>query len=138
MAAASAEPLAIHRESPPELIGFRFRPATLSMSELLVFCTCPDADSARRIADGLVEQHLAACVNILPGVTSVYRWKGEVHHDQELLLMVKTRRERLDELKVHVVMQHPHELPEIIAVEIAAGLDAYLSWIRAQTLAITE
>lgn len=108
------------------------------MAELLVFCTCPDADSARRIADALVEQHLAACVNILPGVTSVYRWKGEVHHDQEQLLLVKTRRERLDELKVHIVMQHPYELPEIIAVEIAAGLDAYLAWIRSQTLAITE
>ena len=108
------------------------------MAELLVYCTCPDAESARRIADSLVEQHLAACVNILPGVASVYRWKGETHHDQEHLLMVKTRRERLDELKVHVVMQHPYELPEIIAVEIAAGLDAYLSWIRAQTLAFAE
>ena len=108
------------------------------MSELLVFCTCPDAETARRIADSLVEQHLAACVNILPGMTSVYRWKGEVHHDQEHLLLAKTRRERLDELKVHVVMQHPYELPEVIAVEIAAGLDAYLSWIRSQTAAVTE
>ena len=108
------------------------------MSELLVFCTCPDAETARRIADSLVEQHLAACVNILPGMTSVYRWKGEVHLDQEHLLLAKTRRERLDELKVHVVMQHPYELPEIIAVEIVAGLDAYLSWIRAQTLAFAE
>ena len=94
------------------------------MTALLCLSTCPDADTAQRIADALVDERLAACVNLLPGVRSTYRWQGQVERAEEVLLLVKTTRERLPDL-------HPYELPELLAVE-AAGLPAYLDWIARQ------
>lgn len=100
---------------------------------LLVFCTCPDADSAARIAEALVGERLAACVNTLPGLRSVYRWQGAVERAEEVLLLIKTTAARLDALKDRVVDLHPYELPEVVAVEVAGGLAAYLAWIAEQT-----
>jgi periplasmic divalent cation tolerance protein len=100
---------------------------------VLVFCTCPDELSAERIATALVEERLAACVNRLPGVVSTYHWKGEVHRDAEMLLLIKTTRERFGALRDRIVTLHPYELPEVIAVDIASGLPAYLAWIESAT-----
>ena len=103
------------------------------MSVLLVHCTCPDDAVARRIARSLVEHRLAACVNVGAPVFSVYRWDGAVQDTTEVPLVIKTTRERFDEMKVHLLMLHPYELPEILAVEPAAGLDRYLDWIGTAT-----
>lgn len=103
------------------------------MTVRIVFCTCPDTASAERIADALVGERLAACVNLLPAVTSVYRWQGKVERASEIQLLIKTTADRLEALGVRVAELHPYELPELIAVEARAGLPAYLGWVAAQT-----
>jgi periplasmic divalent cation tolerance protein len=103
------------------------------MSAVLVFCTCPDEAVAERIANALVEERLAACVNRLPGVVSTYRWKGETHRDSECLLLIKTTVERFDALRERIVAVHPYELPEVIAVDVILGLSPYLDWIASET-----
>ncbi|MCS4504319.1 divalent-cation tolerance protein CutA [Arhodomonas aquaeolei] len=105
----------------------------MSEPHLVALSTCPDRETAERIADALVGGHHAACVNIIPGLTSVYRWAGEVHHDPELLLVAKTTREAFPRLEAAIRENHPDELPEIIAVPIAAGLAGYLQWVTEQT-----
>lgn len=104
----------------------------------IVFCTCPDPSTASRIADALVGERLAACVNVLPGVQSVYRWQGAVERADEVLLLAKTTAARLDALKDRVLELHPHELPEVIAVEAVGGLGAYLDWVAAETALESE
>ncbi len=104
------------------------------MQALLVLCTCPSHDLATTLARSLVETRLAACVNLLPQVQSVYRWQGTVESAQEVLLLIKTTRARLQDVQDHIVSRHPGELPEIVAVEIASGLDRYLHWIAAETV----
>lgn len=103
------------------------------MSAFVCYCNCPDSDSAKRIAGTLVEERLAACVNILPGMVSVYRWEGMLQRADEVLLMIKTCGTRLEALTARVNELHPYELPEVIAVEVATGLPAYLAWIAAET-----
>jgi len=105
------------------------------MPALVCFCTCPDADTAQRIADVLVGERLAACVSVLPGLRSVYRWQGAVERADEVLLLVKTGADRLDALTARVTALHPYELPELVAVEVAGGLAAYLDWVSEQTRA---
>ena len=100
---------------------------------LAVFCTCPDAGSAARIAEALVDERLAACVNQLPGLRSVYRWQGAIERADEVLLVIKTTAARLDALTQRVRALHPNELPEVIAFEVAGGLTAYLDWVAEQT-----
>lgn len=102
------------------------------MKQILALTTCPDMDVARRLAHVLVEQHLAACVNILPGATSVYKWQGKIEEASELVLLIKSREERLDEIRTQLVELHPYELPELIVVPIEEGLPAYLAWIDSQ------
>lgn len=99
------------------------------MTALLCLCSCPDAATASRMAEALVGERLAACVNVLPSVASVYRWRGQVERAEEALLLVKTTRPRLDALTARVVELHPYELPEVVAVDIAGGLPGYLAWI---------
>jgi periplasmic divalent cation tolerance protein len=103
------------------------------MSAIVVFCTCPDEAAAERIGSALVADRLAACVSRMPGVVSTYRWEGEVRRDDEVLLLIKTTSERFDALREHIAALHPYELPEIVAVEIARGLPAYLDWIARET-----
>ena len=105
------------------------------MSVLACFCTWPDAASAERLAGALVGERLAACVQVLPGVRSVYRWQGAVERADEVLLLVKTTRERLDALAARVRALHPYELPELVAVEAAGGLPDYLAWVAAESRA---
>jgi periplasmic divalent cation tolerance protein len=95
---------------------------------LVVLVTCPP-DRAQAIADALVEERVAACVNVVPGLQSVYRWKGEVHHDTEAMLLVKTTRDRFEALKQAVLKHHPYELPEVIAVPVDRGHTPYLEWV---------
>lgn len=103
------------------------------MSVLLCLCTCPDAASAAAIADALVQERLAACVNQLPGLRSVYRWQGRVEHAQEVLLLIKTTDVRLAALTERLQALHPNELPGVIAVEAVGGLAPYLAWVAEQT-----
>lgn len=103
------------------------------MSILLCLCTCPDPACADAIATALVEERLAACVNQLPGLRSVYRWEGKVDRAEEVLLLIKTTNDRLPALTARVQTLHPYELPELIAVEAAGGLAPYLAWVAEQT-----
>jgi periplasmic divalent cation tolerance protein len=100
---------------------------------LLVLSTCPDAETAQRIARGLVEERVAACVNIVGPITSVYRWRGAVETAGELLLLIKTRHDRYPDLERVLRASHPYETPEIVAVPVERGLNDYLDWVRSCT-----
>ena len=100
---------------------------------LVVFCTCPDETVARQLATGLVEQRLAACVNVLPPIRSIYRWQGSVHDDSESLVMIKTARARYAALERWLHEHHPYDVPEVIAVPVESGLPAYLDWVAQET-----
>ena len=100
---------------------------------LLVFTNLPDPDAAVKLARALVERRLAACVNVLSGCTSVYRWKGEVEEAGEVPVMLKTRAARYTEVEAAIRELHPYELPEIIAVPAVRGLPEYLEWVAEET-----
>ena len=102
---------------------------------LLCLSTCPDPETAAKIARTLVEERLAACVNWLPDIKSTYRWQGEVHEDNEVLLVIKTTGERLDALRKRLAELHPYALPELVTVEITDGLPAYLEWLAKESAA---
>jgi len=87
---------------------------------------------AQRIARALVEERLAACVNVVPGVVSVYRWKGVVEKEDELLLVIKTMAQQVDTLKTRLLELHPYELPEVVVIPIGGGHAPYLEWIADQ------
>src|SRR4051812_13004224 len=103
------------------------------MSTLLVLTNLPDRAVAERLAELLIEKHLAACVNILAPCRSVYRWKDAVQHDEEHPMLIKTTAERYPALEQALREGHPYELPEIIAVPVERGLPAYLEWVAAET-----
>ncbi|OGA11030.1 MAG: cation tolerance protein CutA [Betaproteobacteria bacterium RIFCSPHIGHO2_12_FULL_69_13] len=105
------------------------------MSALVVLTNLPDRAAAERLADSLIEKRLAACINILAPCRSVYRWKGEVQHDEEHPMLIKTTEERYAALEAAIRAGHPYELPEIVAVRIERGLPAYLEWVAAETKA---
>ncbi len=90
----------------------------------------PDLTIARQISQVVVEKNLAACVNIVPGLESVYRWQGEVQHDAEYLLIIKTTDLRFKSIEDEIIRIHPYQLPEIIALPVVAGNEKYLQWIR--------
>jgi periplasmic divalent cation tolerance protein len=98
----------------------------------VVLITVPDADTATGLGRALVEARLAACVNVVPGVRSLYRWEGKVQDDAELLLVVKTRADRIAALAARVRELHPSELPEILALSAVGGSEAYLDWVRTE------
>ena len=95
----------------------------------VVFCTAGSEAEASRIAGALVEGRLAACVNVVPGISSTYRWEGETKTDSEWLLIVKTRRDRFEDVRSAIRELHSYELPEIVMLDIADGDPAYLAWI---------
>ena len=99
---------------------------------LVILCTCADEDEALRIANAVVEARLAACVNVLPPLRSVYRWKEEIETAHEVLLLIKTTQERFSELRDEIARQHSYDTPEIIALPILGGSEKYLSWLQAQ------
>jgi periplasmic divalent cation tolerance protein len=100
---------------------------------VVVFSTCGSEDEAERVARALVEARLAACVNIVPGVRSVYRWKGAVEDAREWLLTIKTRRDLLPVMMAELRRVHSYDVPEAIALPIVDGLPEYLAWIREET-----
>ena len=101
----------------------------------IVFCTVPNEVVAERLARGLVEQRLAACVNVIPGVKSFYRWEGEIQADDELLLKIKTTAAKREALFAWIAENHPYEVPEALSVRVEAGLPAYLRFVEAETAA---
>ncbi|MGE5472111.1 MAG: divalent-cation tolerance protein CutA [Bacteroidota bacterium] len=103
------------------------------MSTLLVLTNCPDEECANAIALAVVEARLAACVNILPRVQSIYRWQGAVESATEVALFIKTTAEHYPALETAIRQRHPYELPEIIALPVERGLPAYLQWVAAET-----
>ncbi|HBL18664.1 MAG: hypothetical protein A2X36_06665 [Elusimicrobia bacterium GWA2_69_24] len=100
----------------------------------IVFVTAPDRKAADTIADGLINAHLAACVNIVPGLSSVYWWEKKVQRSEEILLIIKTRTALLAELGDFVKKNHPSSVPEVISVHIQDGFKGYLDFIGANTL----
>lgn len=96
---------------------------------LIVYMTAPNADEAAAIAKTVVGERLAACCNIIPGVRSIYTWKGEVCDDAEVLCLFKTHASLFDELKERLVGLHPYDVPEVVGVPIEAGHADYLDWI---------
>jgi periplasmic divalent cation tolerance protein len=101
------------------------------VSRLLVLCTVGKVEDAEWIAREVVEQRLAACVNVLPPIASIYRWKGEVERNEEVLMLIKTTRERFEALREAILSMHSYEIPEVIAVDITAGSAPYLAWLDA-------
>ena len=100
---------------------------------LLVLTNCPDEETADRIATSLVENRLAACVNLLPEVESTYRWQGSVEQAVEVPLVIKCTRERYPALEEAIRQLHPYTVPEIIAVPVVAGFAPYLRWVDEET-----
>lgn len=100
---------------------------------IIVLNTCPNTEVATAIATQLVDEALAACVNIIPGLSSVYKWQGQRHIDQECLLIIKTQKACYEPIERRIQELHPYELPEVLALEVSAGASAYLSWIEANT-----
>ena len=101
------------------------------MDALVVLVTVPNAETAEKLAEALVGEQLAACVNVLDGVRSTYRWKGAVERDDELLCICKTTRAAFDRLRARIVELHPYEVPEVIALPVELGHAPYLAWIMA-------
>jgi periplasmic divalent cation tolerance protein len=97
---------------------------------LVIMTTCPDVESADRLSRGLLEGRLAACVNLVPEVGSVYRWRGAIEQSRETLLFIKTTRGRYAAVEAFIRTGHPYELPEVIAVPIERGSAAYISWLE--------
>lgn len=95
----------------------------------IVYITSPTQEVAKKIARGLIENNLAACVNIIPSITSIYKWEGKIEEDSELLLMVKTRTQRVEEVTAFVKANHPYSVPEVISTPIEAGHDLYLKFL---------
>lgn len=96
----------------------------------IVLVTAPSADVAAQLARTLVEERLAACGNIVPGVRSIYRWQGEVQDESEVLLLLKTVPARVPALTARVVALHPYDVPEVVTVPLDSGLDAYVAWVE--------
>lgn len=100
---------------------------------VMVFSTVADKDKAAQIARAVVEEGLAACCNIVPGLRSIYKWKGELCDEPEVLCLFKTRASLFERLRERIREMHAYEVPEVVSVEIADGLGDYLDWIKANT-----
>jgi periplasmic divalent cation tolerance protein len=100
----------------------------------VVLITAPDADTGASLARTLVEERLAACVNLVPGIRSIYRWKGVIEEGDEVLMVVKTQAARCEALAARVNELHPYDVPEVLELPIGGGSQAYLDWVRAESL----
>ena len=103
----------------------------------LVLITAPAGEPAAQLARQLVEDGVAACVNLVPSIRSIYRWQGKIEDDTETLLIVKTRRECVEALRARVIALHPYSVPEVIAFDVAEGHSPYLAWVLEQVSAPT-
>ena len=100
---------------------------------ILVLVTAPDAEKAAELARSLVEERLAACGNVLPGLRSIYRWQGKVEDEAEALLLLKSTAERFEALRARIVELHPYDYPEVLRFDVAGGHTPYLEWIVSST-----
>jgi len=101
----------------------------MSSAYEIILCTCPDKNTAKKLAHLLITKKLAACVNILPGLLSIYSWEEQIESVQEHLLLIKTNKDNYQAVETLLFKNHPYEVPEIIAVPIERGLPEYLEWI---------
>jgi len=100
---------------------------------LVILVTAVNQEEARKIGKGMVDAKLAACANIIPGIQSIYRWKGKVVKAQEVLIILKSTRPRYRALEKAIKAMHTYETPEIIALPVKEGLDRYIGWVRSET-----
>lgn len=99
--------------------------------KILVISTCATEADAERLARALLDTRLAACVNVVPGLRSFYRWKGEIESEAEFMLIIKTSRDLFPALRAEIEKLHPYEVPELLAMPVLAGAENYLSWLQA-------
>ncbi|CAF2095821.1 protein CutA, chloroplastic [Brassica rapa] len=104
-----------------------------TVPSVVVYVTVPNREAGKKLANSIVQEKLAACVNIVPGVESVYEWEGKVQSDSEELLIIKTRQSLLESLTAHVNANHEYDVPEVIALPITGGSDKYLEWLKNST-----
>ncbi|KAJ9461427.1 Protein CutA [Diplonema papillatum] len=107
--------------------------ATAAADKVVVAWITAPPEAAQKLAGGLVEEELAACVNIMPEVKSVYKWKGKIETDTEALLMVKTRKANIEHIAAYLKANHPYDCPELISADIDGGLPQYLQWVLDNT-----
>lgn len=100
---------------------------------VLALSTAPDGETAARIGRALVDERLIACANLVPGLTSIYRWQGRVQTDAEVLLLMKTRRALVPRLKERLPQLHPYDVPELIVADVMDGLEPYCRWVLGET-----
>ena len=100
---------------------------------ILVLCTCPDEASADHLCEQRLNQRLAACINQLPGLNSVYRWQGKIERAREIQLIIKSRQPLFAELERCILAHHPYQVPEILAIPASQGHQAYLDWLTQET-----
>jgi periplasmic divalent cation tolerance protein len=103
------------------------------MAIAVVLTNLPDRDAAVALARALVDRHLAACVNVMAGCTSIYRWQGAIESAEEVPVLIKTRMSLVPQVQAAICELHPYELPEVVALPVEAGLEAYLAWVEAET-----
>ena len=103
------------------------------LKHIVIYCTVPSKDVGKNIANHLVKNDLAACVNIVPGITSIYFWEGKECEDEELLLIIKSKDSLFDKIKESILSIHPYDVPEIISLQIKDGNNPYLDWINDNT-----
>jgi periplasmic divalent cation tolerance protein len=115
------------------LVAAKLNDAPENDRPVLVYATFPSANSAANAGDWLVENGLAACVNIVPGMTSIYRWKGEIHRDAEVMALIKTRASLAERVVSGVRERHPYENPALVVIEMSGGSADFLGWIMACT-----
>ncbi|CAN1340831.1 Protein CutA, chloroplastic [Linum perenne] len=104
-----------------------------TVPSIVVYVTVPSREAGKKLANSIVKERLAACVNIVPGIESVYEWKGEIQTDSEELLIIKTRQSLLESLTEHVKANHEYDTPEVISLPITGGSTAYLEWLKKST-----
>jgi len=105
----------------------------MQKKSIIVYCTVPSPESAEQIAVKLIQHKIAACCNIIPGLTSIYSWEGKIEKDSELLLMIKSTEENYKKIENEIINLHPYEVPEIISLEVNEGSREYLNWIHQNT-----
>ena len=125
----------LQHSNTPRLFTLNFESPLNSsfMKALLVISTFPDADTARQIGTALVQKQLAACVNITPGIESIFNWKGKLDYEPEILALIKTTSEAYPALEAELLERHPYDNPELIAIDVARGSSACLDWIAEST-----
>lgn len=101
---------------------------------IIILCNTNSKDSAETIATYLIKENLAACVNIIPKITSIYKWHNKIETDEEFLMLIKTKKELFNDVKDKINILHPYEVPEIISINISDGNKEYLNWIQSNTI----